>query len=294
MLLMNPLPAVNQDYVMVINDKCQKVASSRSSIGLNSISGTGVDPLAMYSRTGGGCSAQGCKGHTKDQCYKLIVYPSDFKSKRKVSNSTGNGAYMVGNDVNNTRNDGYVNVSDGLSFNYGDQYNQILQMLKQNQRCGQKPEDTNHAHETQANTTEWKSVYDNMIDNEKVDHRCLQEDQCEKEINRNLTGNIEQDTVEEIVQGHDSMPNDPQPVMNRRSTREVHPPVWMKDFVSLNMGKHVKYPIDECVAYNHLSKPYQEFVAATSVLTEPTSFAEANKDPKWIEAMQAKISLLEK
>ncbi|KAG5582878.1 hypothetical protein H5410_053505 [Solanum commersonii] len=83
----------------------------------------------------------------------------------------------------------------------------------------------------------WKSVNDNMIDKEKVDHRCLQEVQCDKEINRNLAGDVEQDKVEKTVQGYDSMPNNPQPVVNRRSTIGVHPPVWMKDFVSLNMGK---------------------------------------------------------
>ncbi|XP_015060237.1 uncharacterized protein LOC107006115 [Solanum pennellii] len=59
------------------------------------------------------------------------------------------------------------------------------------------------------------------------------------------------------------------------------------------MGKQVRYPIADNVAYNHLSKPYQEFVAATSVLTEPVSFAETNKDPKWIEALHAKIQALQ-
>ncbi|XP_027769608.1 uncharacterized protein LOC107006409 [Solanum pennellii] len=80
---------------------------------------------------------------------------------------------------------------------------------------------------------------------------------------------------------------------NRRSTRGVYPPVWMKDFVSLNMGKRVRYPIADNVAYSHLSKPYQEFVPATSVLAEPSTFAEANKDSKWIEAMQVQIQALQ-
>ncbi|KAH0705474.1 hypothetical protein KY289_010550 [Solanum tuberosum] len=87
------------------------MTSSRSSIGLSSISGSGVDPLAI------------CKGHTKDQCYRLIGYPAYFKSKRKVSNSAGNRAYMVGNEFNSTRKDGYENVSDEVSFNYGNNFN---------------------------------------------------------------------------------------------------------------------------------------------------------------------------
>lgn len=29
------------------------------------------------------CDHCGCRGHTKDQCYKIVGYPTDFKSKRK-------------------------------------------------------------------------------------------------------------------------------------------------------------------------------------------------------------------
>jgi len=103
-LLMSPVPTVNQAYAMVINDECQKMTSSRTSVGLSSVTDSGVDPMVMYSRTSGISSTQGlnkfkknfpvvcefcrCKGHTKDQCYKLIGYPSDFKSKRKMSTNT--------------------------------------------------------------------------------------------------------------------------------------------------------------------------------------------------------------
>ncbi|KAH0745926.1 hypothetical protein KY285_007583 [Solanum tuberosum] len=94
-----------------------------------------VDPLAMYSRIGGSSNGQGynkfkknlglvcdfyrCKGHSKEQCYKLIGYPHDFKSKRKVTNGACHNAYMVGNESNATRKYTYDGVSDGTSFNYG-------------------------------------------------------------------------------------------------------------------------------------------------------------------------------
>lgn len=58
------------------------------------------------------------KGHNKDQCYKLIGYPSDFKSKRKVSTNTRSGAYMVETEVNSTRKNGYEDGLDGSNFNY--------------------------------------------------------------------------------------------------------------------------------------------------------------------------------
>lgn len=54
----------------------------------------------------------------------------------------------------------------------------------------------------------------------------------------------------------------------------------MKVFFHLTWEKWVQYPINECVAYKHLSKPYQEFTAATSTLAEPTTFAEASKEPR--------------
>ncbi|KAL3326374.1 hypothetical protein AABB24_037184 [Solanum stoloniferum] len=182
-LLMNPVPGVNQAYAMVVNDECQKLTSSGVNIGLNSICSIGVDPLAMYSRTGGQSNSQGynrfkknlgvicefckCKGHAKDQCYKLIGYPSDFKSKRKMTNGVGHNAYMTGSEFNTTRKHAYDGMSNDLLFNYGsvtndkgqrsqsntstmdesekhlqgctftkDQYSQILKMLNQNQDCG--------------------------------------------------------------------------------------------------------------------------------------------------------------
>ncbi|KAL3351908.1 hypothetical protein AABB24_020142 [Solanum stoloniferum] len=181
-LLMSPIPGVNQAYAMVVSDECQRFASNSNNMGMNSISMSGVDPLAMYSKSGGSTSAQvpnkfkksfgivcefcRCKGHTKDQCYKLIGYPPEFKSKRKAVNGAGNTAYMVVNESSNTRREAYDGVSDSsTSFNYGfntnvpgtngksfagnneedecakhlqgctftkEQYSQILQMLKQN------------------------------------------------------------------------------------------------------------------------------------------------------------------
>ncbi|KAH0773178.1 hypothetical protein KY290_010315 [Solanum tuberosum] len=117
---MSPIPGVNQAYAMVISDECQRFASNSNSMGMNSISMSGVDPLAMYSRSGGSTNAQvpnkfkknfgivcefcRCKVHTKDQCYKLIGYPPEYKSKRKAVNGAGNTAYMVNKGTANTGN----------------------------------------------------------------------------------------------------------------------------------------------------------------------------------------------
>ncbi|XP_055800446.1 uncharacterized protein LOC129869896 [Solanum dulcamara] len=83
----------------------------------------------------------------------------------------------------------------------------------------------------------------------------------------------------------------PQPT--RQSTRSKHPPAWLKDFVSFNTLKDVPYPISNYVTYSHLSPSYQCYIAATSTVTEPSTYAEAIKNPRWIEAMQAEIQTLE-
>ncbi|KAH0769988.1 hypothetical protein KY290_013969 [Solanum tuberosum] len=61
---------------------------------------------------------QGCKGHTKDQCYKLIGYPPDFKSKKKLLNGAGNDDYMIMKEQNSERREAYGGLSGGPTFNY--------------------------------------------------------------------------------------------------------------------------------------------------------------------------------
>ncbi|XP_055812079.1 uncharacterized protein LOC129881995 [Solanum dulcamara] len=83
------------------------------------------------------------------------------------------------------------------------------------------------------------------------------------------------------------------PPLTRRSARSKHPLIWLKDFVSLNVKQDVQYPLSNYVSYSHLSPSHQCFIAATSSVIEPTSYAEAVKDPRWVEAMQTEIQALE-
>lgn len=84
-----------------------------------------------------------------------------------------------------------------------------------------------------------------------------------------------------------------EPLVTRRSTRGAHTPIWMKDFVLLNINKEIQFLVSDCVAYKHLSKSYQDFIASTSMLQEPTTYAEASKNPKWVETMKAEILALQ-
>ncbi|KAK4739432.1 hypothetical protein R3W88_003129 [Solanum pinnatisectum] len=107
-LLMDPLSVINQAYAMIVGDESQKVVStSIPSMRMNSV---GLESLAMYSRMGSSsgtsvsssfgmnqtfkkntllvCDFCKCKGHSKKLCNKVVEYPPDFKSKRKVQGAT--------------------------------------------------------------------------------------------------------------------------------------------------------------------------------------------------------------
>lgn len=106
-LIMNPLPTTNHAYAMIVGDECQKaVVSITNSMGLNSIGG---DSVAMFSKTGTSsgpshrfkknsiliCDFCHCKGHSKEFCYKIVGYPPDFKSKRKVQGTSSDSHHQL-------------------------------------------------------------------------------------------------------------------------------------------------------------------------------------------------------
>ncbi|XP_019251149.1 PREDICTED: uncharacterized protein LOC109230071 [Nicotiana attenuata] len=70
----------------------------------------------------------------------------------------------------------------------------------------------------------------------------------------------------------------------RRSARDKHPPLWMKNFVSLHANQHTPYGLTTYMCYDHLSPLYQAFIASSSSEVEPVSYAEAIKDHRWYKA----------
>lgn len=80
----------------------------------------------------------------------------------------------------------------------------------------------------------------------------------------------------------------------KKSTRDTHSPIWVKHFVSLSLHLDKSlYPLLIYVSYNNISFNYSAFILAFSSLTEPKSYVEVVKDPKWVQAMQAKIQALQ-
>ena len=77
----------------------------------------------------------------------------------------------------------------------------------------------------------------------------------------------------------------------RRSQRGTKAPLWLQDYVAsaqLQSNKPL-YSIDKYIGYDNLSSSYRAFLTSFGTEVEPTSFEEACKDPRWVEAMQAEI-----
>ena len=68
----------------------------------------------------------------------------------------------------------------------------------------------------------------------------------------------------------------------------------MHDYVSTSKGSaNCCYPVSDVVSYDHLSPVCRAALASYSIIKEPTSYAEAIKDPNWVAAMQSEIPALQ-
>lgn len=78
----------------------------------------------------------------------------------------------------------------------------------------------------------------------------------------------------------------------RKTGRGTKPPLWLKDFVSLNIHEG-PYSLDKYVSYISINPTYQVYLAKMSSVTEPQPYKEAASDPKWTEAMNVEIKALQ-
>ncbi|XP_016572935.1 uncharacterized protein LOC107870802 isoform X1 [Capsicum annuum] len=107
-LMMNPSPSINQAYAMIVSDEGQRYAGI---LGSNPVS-TGYES-AMFSKGVGSivynksgvqqgqrfkknynlpCEVCKIRGHTKENCWKVVGYPPDFKSKKYGHNAVCSAA----------------------------------------------------------------------------------------------------------------------------------------------------------------------------------------------------------
>lgn len=108
----------------------------------------------------------------------------------------------------------------------------------------------------------------------------------------------------ESFSSNDSTHVDSSPVIPdqalRRSTRDMMPPVWMKDYIgSVNTTLHISLstgitpPTFPYVINRALTKPYIEYLFNLTMHTEPSSFKEASQHPEWMTANDAELTALQ-
>ncbi|XP_075101656.1 uncharacterized protein LOC142177092 [Nicotiana tabacum] len=114
-LMMKPVPSVTQAYAMLVSDESQRTIAAISGIlgPLHNVHAGHYESTIFYSAkpTGGQkfrknyniqCEFCKLKGHSKENCYKIIGYPSDYKYKKKGgAPTTASNAYNVLSKTNN-------------------------------------------------------------------------------------------------------------------------------------------------------------------------------------------------
>lgn len=90
-------------------------------------------------------------------------------------------------------------------------------------------------------------------------------------------------------------PVGPSPPPSKRYTRGTRPLIWQKNYITTAKSSPIipSYSIINYISYDYISISYQAFIVGVSTEVEPISFEEAQLDPRWMQAMQTKITALE-
>nr|XP_016498339.1 PREDICTED: uncharacterized protein LOC107817075 [Nicotiana tabacum] len=153
-LMTRPLPNMNQAYAMIINVESQRIngkcvygsndaneaATMMSNRHYNNNEGptntgytAGYKTKNSFNKSPVYCEYCRCKGHTKEDCFKLHGYPSDFKNKKRGRNFTAqsNNVSNYGSQSSEAQNNslGSSTLSSPAQFFTPEQYRQILQIL---------------------------------------------------------------------------------------------------------------------------------------------------------------------
>ncbi|GKA32140.1 RmlC-like cupins superfamily protein [Tanacetum coccineum] len=107
-------------------------------------------------------------------------------------------------------------------------------------------------------------------------------------------------TPEPIITEPDPPPPTPPPRVTRTSTRNSHPPPKFNDYhcklpkPTIQTILHSKYHHSHYLNYHNLSPKLLHFINNIDKSIEPTTFNQASKHVKWVEAMNKEIEALEK
>ncbi|XP_070004583.1 uncharacterized protein [Nicotiana sylvestris] len=119
---------VNEAYAIVTQEENQRALGvvDTHKEPLTILAGKGPDFRGK--RPGIICEYCGYKGHLKENCFKIIGYPTDFKSKRKNQTREGK-VYTYNVNVNNEENKVAVVLQGNGQFFTEEQYKQLVQLL---------------------------------------------------------------------------------------------------------------------------------------------------------------------
>ncbi|XP_075101954.1 uncharacterized protein LOC142177372 [Nicotiana tabacum] len=128
-LLKRPVLSVNQAYAVVVQEESQRrlgvVDSNKDPLTMLA---AGKGQMFKNKRPGMICEHCGYRGHLKKNCYKIIGYPPDFKSKRKgqynaiklFANTANTGENVIGKNQ--------TQIQQGSYFTE-EQFNQLMKLL---------------------------------------------------------------------------------------------------------------------------------------------------------------------
>ncbi|XP_019267553.1 PREDICTED: uncharacterized protein LOC109244848 [Nicotiana attenuata] len=158
-LMTRPVPNINQAYAMIINVESQRRNNATVGIGdpatllsnraLTGGYNRGYKPRNNFAKSSLQCDFCHLKGHTRDSCYKLHGYPTDFRGRKGgggTPDAKGAYAHIASIAPDSSTQQGsaanlvpsYSSATDSSSATTGvssapfftqDQYSQILQML---------------------------------------------------------------------------------------------------------------------------------------------------------------------
>lgn len=98
---------------------------------------------------------------------------------------------------------------------------------------------------------------------------------------------------EQSVQEHTDIVQNLRPVRNRTVPSKFNDFEGLPSFITNSSNCSVSYPIQQVDSIRHLSPSYQNFIANSMKIVEPTTYGQASKDPLWCTTMQTELNALE-
>lgn len=125
-LMMKPLPTINQAYFFVVQDEKQREIHSICQFQTESASMNVSYANHNDNKNSQVCSHRKKSGHHVSKCYRIIGFPKDFKFTKPKRGTANN--VEVESDLPFSASPQENNVASSITVN---QYNELMQLLQQ-------------------------------------------------------------------------------------------------------------------------------------------------------------------